>query len=241
MNNIQVSYPQGSGGSWLSTVLHYCTVLDSEWMPEKINFHNRYDYDGKVKNFHHVDVADNVLSVGNGNYKYNFWRLYIYKRILHELTYKRVRGMRVVSCPYNDYDDDKDDFFQLVNRCRFIQNYQCAGKFKIDWQDLFYNPEKSWNVICEFLEYNQVKNYRTIGQYLITLENYKNTCKPVNININFKHKLFKIWALAFLQNNNFTAPANLFDNFENPIIDDWILSNKSLILDYTNNNCINIK
>jgi hypothetical protein len=239
MNSINISYPQGSGGVWLSTVLHYCTVLDSEWVPQKTNFHGQYER--KINSFHHVDVADNVLSIGNGNYKYNFWKLYTYKRILHELTYKRVRGMRAIIAPYNSYVDEKDNFFWLVNQCRFIQDYHCAGKFQIDWHDLFYNPEKSWNVICEFLEYNQIKNYRNIDQYLSVLENYKNTCSRINFNINFKHKLFKIWTLAFLQNNNFTAPANLFDNFENPLIDDWILSNKSLILNYTNKNCINIK
>jgi hypothetical protein len=238
MNDIQISYTHGSGGLWLSTVLYYCTVSDSEWVSQKINFHGQYER--KINHFHHVDIADNVLSIGNGNYKYNFWKLYNYKKILHELTYKKVRGMRVVASPHNNYVDKKDDFFWLVNQCQFIQNYHCAGKFQIDWQNLFYNPEKSWNVICEFLEYNQVKNYRNIDQYLIALENYRNTCNQLNFNVNFKHKLFKIWALSFLQNHNYAAPADVFENFENPIINNWISDNKDLILDYTNANFINV-
>jgi hypothetical protein len=238
MNNIQISYPQGAGGVWLSTVLHYCTVLDSEWVLRKTNFHGHYER--KIDNFHHTDVADNVLSIGNGNYKYNFWKLYTYKRILHELTYKRVRGMRLVVAPYDNYINNEDDFYWLVNQCRFIQDYHCAGKFQLDWYDLFYNPEKSWNTICEFLEHNQIKNYRTIDQYLIVLENYKTTCRQINFNINFKHKLFKIWALSFLQNNNYVASFDIFENFEKAITDNWILNHKDLILDYTNTNYIKI-
>jgi hypothetical protein len=238
MNNIQVSYPQGSGGVWISSVLHYCAVLDLKWVPQKINFHGHSER--KINNFHHADVADNVLSIGNGNYKYNFWKLYTYKRILHELTYKRVRGMRVVVAPYDNYVDEKDDFFWLVNQCRFIQSYQCDGKFQIDWQNLFYNPEKSWNTICEFLEHNQIENCRTIDQFLVILENYKTTCRQINFNINFKHKLFKIWALAFLQNNNYVASFDIFENFEKAITDNWISTHKDLILDYTNTNCIKI-
>ena len=131
-------------------------------------------------------------------------------------------------------------FFWLINQCRFIQNYHCAGKFQIDWRDLFYDPVKSWNVICKFLEHNQVKNYINIDQFLMTLENYRNTCNHINFNINLKHKLFKIWSLAVLQNNNCSAPTDIFTNFGNSIIDNWILSNKNLILDYTNSNCIKI-
>jgi hypothetical protein len=111
MNNIHISYPHGSGGVWLSTVLYYCTVLESDWTQRKINFHGNLEK--RIKSFHHIDIADNVLSI-NGNYKYNFWKLYTYKRILHELTYKRVGGMRVVTSPYNSYTNEKDDFF-LVN------------------------------------------------------------------------------------------------------------------------------
>jgi hypothetical protein len=59
--------------------------------------------------------------------------------------------------------------------------------------------------------------------------------------MNFQNKLFKIWALAFLQNNNHKAPADVFYNFENPVINDWILDNKNLILDYTTSNCITIE
>jgi hypothetical protein len=238
MNNIQISYPQGAGGVWLATVLHYCITPDAKWLPRTINFHNHDNR--KIANFHEIKVEDNVLSIGNGDYKYNFWKLYIYKRILHELTYKRVRGMRLVIAPYDNYANERDDFFWLVNQCRFIQDYYCPGQFQIDWKTLFYNPEQAWTIICNFLEYHQIKNYCSFDQFMTVLENYQNTCKPVNLSINFKHKLFKVWALAFLQNNNFTSPTNLFDNFESTIIDDWILSNKDLILDYTNSNYINL-
>ena len=236
-NNIHVSYPQGSGGFWLGAVLYHC-ITNTPWVHQKINFHS--DQALKINKFHDVDIADNVLSIGNGNYKFNFWKLYTYKKILHELNYKRARGMRIVTCPHANYIDIQDDYFWLINQCRFIQSYHYSGKFQIDWKDLFYNPEKSWNTICAFLDHAQLNNYRNIDDFLVVLKNYKNTCKPINFNINFKHKLFKIWGLAFLQNHNYMAPVDIFENFEKPIIDDWISTNKELILDYTNSNVINI-
>jgi len=238
MDNIQISYAHGAGGAWLATVLHYCVTPNVEWLPRPINFHKQRTR--QIKNSHGINAADNILSIGNGDYKYNFWRLYVFKRFLYELNYKRVRGMREVICPYDNYIDPRDDFFWVINQCRYIQSYHCPGNFQIDWKDLFYNPEKPWDTICKFFEHNQIKNYRNIDDFLIVLNNYKNTCSQINFNINFKNKLFKIWALSFLQNNNHVAPADVFENFEHPVIDDWILSNKNLILDYTNGNCIEI-
>jgi hypothetical protein len=239
IDNIHVSYPQGAGGVWLAAVIRYCAVPSAEWSQRAVNFHKHHR--NPIDSFHHADITDNVISIGNGSYKFNFWKLYAYKRILYELTYKRVKGSRVVVCPYNHYNDPRDDYFWLVNQVRFIQEYRCPGRFQIDWKDLFYNPEQAWNTICKFLEHNQIENYRKIDQFLITLENYKNTCNQINFSVNFKHKLFKIWALAFLQNNNYLASFDVFKNFESSTTDQWILSNKNLILDYTNTNFINIQ
>ena len=245
--DIKISYPQGSGGVWLAGLLHYCTTPHAIWQYRKINFYNQSQ---KIKIFHQFDLADNVLSVGNGNYKYNFWRIYAHKKVIRELDYKRFshqvyfkkfRHTRIVTAPHNQYIDLKDDFFWLIDQCRFIQEYNCPGKFQIDWQNLFYDPQQVWTKICEFLENNQIKNYRNFNQFLTTLENYKETCKPIKFSINFQHKLFKVWALSFLQNNNHEAPDDVFYNFEKPVINEWILDNKNLILDYTNSNCISIK
>ena len=236
--DINISYPQGAGGVWLACLLYYCTNPNATWKYCKTNFHNN---DQKIKNFHHVDLADNVLSIGNGNYKYNFWRIYAHKRLIYELYYKRFDHKRVITSPYDKNIDIRDDFFWLLNQCRFIQEYNCPGKFQIDWQNLFYDPQQVWTSICNFLENNKIKNHRNFDQFLSVLENYKSTCKPIKFSINFQHKLFKIWALSFLQSNNHKAPDDVFYNFEKPIINEWILDNKSLILDYTNSSCINIK
>ena len=236
MMDIKISYPHGAGGVWLASLLYYCVTPQATWIYCKTNFHK---HNQKIKNFHHVDIADDVLSIGNGNYKYIFWRLYAYKRVIHELDYKRFDHTRIITAPYYTNMDIRDDFFWLLNQCRFIQTYHCPGKFQIDWQNLFYNPQQVWTVICDFLENNKIKNHRNFDQFLPALENYKETCNHVKFRMNFKNKLFKIWALAFLQNNNHEAPADVFYNFENRVIDDWILDNKNLILDYTASNCQN--
>ena len=244
--DIKISYPQGSGGVWLAGLLHYCTTPHAEWKYRGTNF---YKYDQKIKTIHQVDLADNVLSIGNGNYKYNFWRIFAhqiliklhYKRFSHQVSYKKFRHTRIVTSPYDQNIDLRDDFFWLVDQCRFIQEYNCPGKFQIDWQNLFYNPQQVWTSICEFLENKQIKNHCNFDQFLTTLENYKENCKPIKFSINFKHKLFKIWAVSFLQNNNHEAPDDVFYNFEKYVINEWILDNKNLILDYTNSNFINIE
>jgi hypothetical protein len=242
--DIKISYPQGSSGVWLACLLHYCTTPHTEW-----KYRDFYKYNQKIKIFHNIDLADNVLSIGNGDYKYNFWRIFAhhnvirklpYKRFSHQVSYKKFRHTRIVTSPYDNNIDIRNDFFWLVDQCRFIQDYKCPGKFQIDWQNLFYNPHQVWIGVCEFLENNQIKNHRNFDQFLTALENYRDTCKPIKFSINLRHKLFKVWALAFLQNNNYEAPDDVFYNFENHIINEWILDNKNLILDYTNSNCINI-
>jgi len=237
-DNIKVSYSHGSGGIWLGNVLNYCITPDSAWKEEKINWHKT---PLKIKCYQSIPMADNVISIGNGPYKYNFWRLYNYKRFLFELKYKRIQGKKIIICPYNTYIDPKDDFFWMINQCMFIQNYNYLGTFQINWHDIFQNPLQVWNTICNFLNYNCLTNYITFNQFNIALANYKKTCNLINFTVNINHKLFLIWCLAFLQNTNELAPFDVYEEFGSTQMTDYILTKKELILDYTNENLLNLK
>ena len=239
----KVSYAHGAGGEWLGHVLEYCTVPNAIWKEYNTSFH-RPDprHIPLIETFHHVDTDDSVLSIGNGNYKYNFWKLYIHKRVLFELSYQRVNGKRLVVCPFEKYTDPWDNFQWLLTQSRFIQGYHCPGKFQIDWKDLFYSPETAWQVICNFLEHNRKQNYITFERFLELLATYKRTCLKFNFSINVNQKFFRIWQLAFLEiTKENPAPFLVHEKFDSLEMKDWLLSKQEMTLDYTNNNYINIK
>jgi hypothetical protein len=246
-NKIEVAYTQGSGGEWLSHLLEYCITPDSEWNLHKINFHRNSNLEPMVPTFHypcHIetnDVRDSVLSIGNGDYKFNFWTLYVHKRILYEVQYQRINGSKLIVCPYAKYGNPEEDFFWLLDQCRFIQGYYCPGKFQIDWKDLFYSPDRVWQIVCDFLEHNQMKNYITFSKFSKSLDNYKNTCLNFNFNINFNQKFFRIWQLAFLQNTKeHPAPFQVFEKFNTLEMQHWLSSKRELVREFTNNNRIDL-
>jgi hypothetical protein len=233
ITELQVSSSPGAGGNWLASVLNYCITPNSEWITQKINFHSV----DKIKFVHNPVIDNNTLSIGNNLYKYNFWKLYLHKHVLRSCRYVRVRGKKFIVNPYNNKDhNNKDSFFWLINQCRFIQSYQCGGKFQIDWQDLFAHPERAWTTICNFLEHNNKKNHINFSQFKMVLNNYTKTCQDVNYKVNVNHRLFLIWSLAFLQNNDFAAPFDIFDKFDSEELMGWIHKFQPIILDYTYQN-----
>jgi hypothetical protein len=234
--NIQVSFSPGAGGHWLASVLSHCVDPDYSWTDQKINFHNRY----KIELGHRPMTTDNTLIIGNNSYKYNFWKLYLHKQILRNFKYTRIGGKKFIVNPCKTTSSCKDNFFWLIDQCRFIQTYQCPGKFQIDWQDLFVDPTRAWDTICNFLEHNHKKNHIDFSQFKIAVDNYVKTCQVVNYKANFNHRLFLIWSLAFLKNNNYTAPFDIFDKFESKETTDWVHGFLPMILEYTHQNTLSI-
>jgi hypothetical protein len=233
--NISVSYNPGSGGSWLSQVLYQC-IQGHDWKTQTVNFHN---VEKIVKHFHESDGSDNIISIGNGNYRFNFWKLYLHKRILSDrLKYQRVRGHRLVVSPYIKSTNEKEHFFWLIDQCKYIQLYQYNGNFDIDWGTLFHNPKQVWNIIENFLSTNKIKNQINFETFLFSLENYKNTCYPINYKLNFNNKAFLIWALSFLIIQNIWYPGDSFEDFGTDKLNHWILGYQKIITEYTNLNLL---
>lgn len=240
MSKISVSSAPGSGGAWLLQVLDYCTTPDKSWEYRTVNFHTKVN-EVLLSRQHHAGVdSDSVISIGNGNYKYNFWVLYLRKRVFETLEYTRIHGHRLILSGYREQTTPRDHFFWLTNQCRFIQTYNYTGQFTIDWSDLFFNDQQAWTRICEFLEHNRVTNYATYSDFVKVLENYKQTSRPLKLSANFNHKSFLLWSLCFLQNRGHRVPFDVFENFGQPVMTDWIRARQDPILEYTKSNSIEI-
>lgn len=229
-NDVVVAYPPGAGGVWLHCVIGCCTTKTS-WQQQLINFHQstintiRYMHD-------HVPV-DHVLSISDTGCKYNFWILYVFKRLVCELDYTRERHQRLPLSPYNDCLTNRDHFFSVLNQCRYIQSYQWSGKFEVKWRNLFENPGQAWATICEFLDFNQQKNHYAFDDFAIVLDNYKNTCTHIGPKINFNQKYFLLWALAYLRHQQIDAPFDVFESFGTNIMLDWVKSYEEDIIEFT--------
>jgi hypothetical protein len=232
-NNLAVVYPQGAGGMWLRGVIRWCSTR-SHWGEQQVNFHQiKFN---SIQEMHEYPPVDQALSISDSSCKYNFWALYVLKRFAHELEYTRERGQRLVLSPYVEQyniQTNRDHFFWVLNQCRYIQSYNWNGRFEIKWRDLFENPVQVWDTICEFLEVNNQKNYRRFDDFITPLTNYKNTCACIKPKINFKQKHFLIWSLASLQHQEIPAPFDIFENFGNKIMLDWIKSYETEIIEFT--------
>ena len=232
ISNVVVSFPQGAGGSWLSCVLTYCNDPTVDFT-SSINFHNSY-FLNKIE--HNIQPSDNVISIGNDSSRYNFWRQYCYKTLIYELNWYRYRGQRLVK-HYNNISP-RNDFFWIVNQCKFIQCYNYQGQFNIQWRDLFIDPLKVWQIICAFLEHNQIQNYINFKKFIILVEKYKSTIVPINLTVNTNHKLFLIWCFAFLQNQSIEIPFDVFEQFDPIQIKDWVLQHQPDIIKFTKENTL---
>ena len=232
-NNLVIVYPQGAGGVWLRCVIGWC-ITRCKWQQQQINFHQSSIK--LISHKHEYPLCDHALSISDTGCKYNFWKLYVRKRFIHELEYSRENGKRISVCPYTTpytTQTNRENFFWILNQCRFIQSYNWPGTFEITWRNLFKNPMQVWNTICEFLEFNQQKNYYTYKDFKIPLANYQNTCTGIATKINFNQKNFLIWSLAYLQNQQIHAPFDIFENIGTKIMLDWVDSYRSEITEFT--------
>lgn len=235
-----VSYPPGSGGYWLLAILYYCEHA-TPWVNETTNFHSQ----GLNKNiiaFHDNHVSDSTISINGSSSKYNFWRLYVYKNAIRELVVNssNKKEQKTYVNLLQQSRKNQDIFFQLVNQCRYIQNYKHSGKFNIEWQDLFARPQLVWQTINTFLTYNNKTNKISYKQFEIALSNYKETCQ-INFPINFSQKSFQIWCLAYLQDQGYNAPFNVYEYFGSQTMLDWLFDYQKEIVDYTRSNTYCIK
>jgi hypothetical protein len=235
--DLKIVYPQGAGGAWLRHVIT-CAITNRTWEDHNVNFHATIS-SSVIEQRHTFDnYNNNNISISDDSCKYNFWILYVVKRLFYELDYTRHNGGRILFCDsdmINLYEMKtlKDHFFWTINQCRYLQGFKWRGQFEIRWKNLFVNPQQAWNSICCFLEENGQKNYWSYQQFLLALDNYKLTCSRVRPKINFKQKQFLIWSLAYLQNSEIPAPFDVFENFGTPIMMDWINEHQEKITEYT--------
>jgi len=237
--NIKICYPPGSGGGWLTRVIEHCTIGPIAWPDQPRNFH-QYQSGPGPKHFvstHDLEPADNVLYIGHNQCRYTFWRLFVIKKICMDLPYTRVSldhgQARMIFC--SEFDDPQQDFFWLINKCRFIQNHSYQGAYDIDWTDLWHDPESVWTTICEFLDHNQVKNLGDLDFFIGAIDKYKKSCK-IKHTANFQHRFFQIWCLAYLHNLDIFPPMDCYRKFGSAELVDWLQSHRDLILPYTHNN-----
>lgn len=232
-SNLVVVYPHGAGGVWLRCVIGWC-ITRCDWEQQQVNFHQSPI--NLISHRHEYAQVDHALSISDPSCKYNFWKLYVRKRFIHELEYLREKGQRLVLCPYSTFyniQSNKDNFFWMLDQCKYIQSYNWTGRFEVKWQNLFRDPEQVWDTICRFLEFNQQKNYHTFNDFKIPLANYKNTCARIIPKINFNQKHFLIWSLAYLQHRQIHAPFDVFENFNTNIMLDWVKHYEEDIIGFT--------
>jgi hypothetical protein len=230
---LTICFPQGAGGHWLNTVIS-CCINDTDWsLRSSVNWHKSYSKNIGIA--HECDTDNSVLYIASEHARYNFWRLYCYKHIINELSYQRQGNTRIVKSPYINSNNYSDHIEWLLNQARFIQNQMYSGTFRIEWTDLFKSPEQAWQVIVKFLDFNCYHNYKNLDFFICAVNDYKQTCKIQNT-INFKHRLFCIWALAFFQENKISAPCNVFDILNTRQLMHWIEQNKEPLIEYTLNN-----
>jgi len=216
MNKLFVAYPPGAGGAFLTEVLSHCTN-DLHWVSKKrINFHGTFMANGN----HYFKSAQNIISIDSPDARYNFWINYFKKRLCYEFPrYYNCQGHRCIEAPiYNS--TSYDDVFWVLNQCRFIIRYQSLHSWKISWTKMLQDPEVVWQGIQEFLDANHQHNYWKLDQWMLAVNDYKQTLSKVKINTN--HASWQIWAVAVLQEQGITPSFNLVDNFRKPQFFQWL-------------------
>jgi hypothetical protein len=228
-NNIIVEFPQGAGGTFLSTVLH-CCIKNVPWdtNANKINFHTSAD---KVQNNHWFAPANNVISIDDPSARFNFWIYYFRKRVAHELISYRYQHHKWVKCPYDNLDS-RGDAFWLLNQCRFIIQYKTQQRWKISWSQMLANPEASWKILQDFLDANNQPNYWNLEKWTLAVNDYRRTLS-LKVYINTHHVRWQIWAIAFLQEQQITPEFDLVDNFRNLTFLNWLDSHTQPVIEAT--------
>ena len=218
----------GSGGEFLKTALACCTK-NSTWVSEqRINFHKSVN---KVLGNHWSAPAQNIISIDSPDARYNFWVNYFRKKVIYELTMYRHQGKRWIKGPSNEFDIYNDSFW-LLNQSRFIINYQSLQRWKINWIEMMEQPDTAWRTIQEFLDANNQPNHWNIDQWVLALDDYKQTL-PKQIKINTHHLSWQIWAVALLQEQGITPPFNLIANFKTLQFFEWLNNYKEKLVETT--------
>lgn len=228
VEKIKVSFPQGAGGHWLSSVL-YSAVTNQSFERQTKNFHNTNKL---IDREHSTPANDQTISIDSNFARFNFWTYYMTKRILKELPYERVHGKRLPKFHLEDSADQRN-FFSLIDQSRFILSYKYQGQFQIEWTDLWQNPNRSWDIICKFLDQNDLQNYWNLSRFEQAVDAYHNTIINNRIYINIKHRSFQIWALGMLQNLDITPPFVFFDKFGSAEYTHWLTSHLPIITENT--------
>lgn len=225
-SKLSVEFPPGSGGRFLSTVLACCTN-NLPWYENYVNFHNSLYL---IPCGHKLKKSTSCISIDNTNARFNFWIYYFKKKILYETSYYRFNSRRWPLCYENSFNIYENGFF-LLNTAIYVQTYQSKQHWNIDWVEMLENPELAWDIICNFLNFNNEKNYWSITEWFTAIQNYKHTLSQVKLNTN--HISWKIWAVANLHNKNIHPDWNLIENFNNNKFCDWLGQYKTQIFDDT--------
>jgi len=228
VSDIQVEYPHGAGGAFLSSVLGCCTQGIYWEKKKRINFHK---FPTQVENNHLFERSSNIISIDSPSARYNFWVYYFRKRILWELPYYRYQGKKWIKFPYEDLDTREDGFW-LLNQARFIDHYASQQPWKINWIEMLEHPSKSWEIINQFLESNQKNNFWTLSQWLAAVDDYRETLSK-KIVINPHHVHWQIWAIGVLQNQGIISEIDMLKQFQSQEYRQWLYSYLEKTLEYT--------
>jgi len=237
-----VHYPQGAGGAWLTQLIR-CCVYNTDWTTENFNFHHSIDKPGPISRSHDLGNDDSCIAIYDTDATYTLWRLFVGKHVLIERGLKhytwpnaRLFNKTVKIWPHavtNEQWSDREMFFWQINQSRWVNNFSHAGSFQIKWRDLFINPSRVWNTVNEFLDYHKRTNFKTYDFFQTARQNYlKNTLKYNTGTVNFKHYFFSIWALGVLQDHEYSAPFDTFEQFRTPIMYDWFHEHGNFLTDY---------
>ncbi len=226
--DLKIEYPHGAGGSFIAAVL-FCCITDTEWISGlRTNFHP----DKKIQSNHLYDLSDTVLKVDSPLARYNFWIYYWKKRVLFELKYYRKGVNRWIKCPYQDFGSKwKSDGFWVLNQCRFIQDYCQNQTWRLDWLDIVNLRPEPWQIIDRWLQYHGAKNFWTFEQWCLAVKDYTVTLPKVKINTN--HISWKIWCVAYLQNQGIYPDFDLHENFYSERFNRWLESYNNSIVEHT--------
>jgi len=214
---VAIEYPPGAGGAWLSAVLA-CAITGRPWVwNTQPNFHDRH---GEIFAAHWVKNSRAVIGLHSAQARYNFWIYYWGKRVLPDLRCRRYDGRHWVNSG-SDLAQAKQQGSWLLSVCQRIHEFPSQHDFQIDWINMINQPDQAWRTVCAFLEQNRERNRWSLSQWQTAVQNYRATIWSPRARTT--HRVaYRIWAVAWLASQGISAPFDVFVNFYEPCLQEWL-------------------
>jgi hypothetical protein len=212
---MQVVFPPGAGGSWLSNLLYYAKNKEGLISNSEINFHS-----GKQVAIAHstANLSNVSICIDSKLARYNFWCYYYYKTLLINIRNNQFEN----ECDYDAFDSGND-------HARFIHTWSGTGTYNIEWTDLLTNPKRAYEVISKVIALNN--NYLSYDQFTKSVHAYIATCKKCKINMDGDK--FKFWGIGVLESNGLGPNFSIKENFNQPIMNEYIKDYRDFIIERT--------